>query len=36
MGKSLAVAQSLELGGMRKMIFWCVSLERSDLSFIGT
>ena len=36
MGKNLAATQSLELGGMRKVMFSCVSLERSNRSFIGT
>ena len=34
--KIVAATQRLELGGEREMVLWCVSLERSDLSFIGT
>lgn len=36
MGKIVAAASRCELGGEREMVFRCVSLERSDLSFIGT
>ena len=36
MGKNIAAAQCSELCGERKRSFWCVSLERSDLSYIGT
>ena len=36
MGKNVAIAQWSELCGERKRSFCCVSLERSDLSYIGT
>ena len=36
MGKNVAAAQWSELCGERKRSFCCVSLERSDLSYIGT
>ena len=35
-GKNVAAAQCLKLCGERKRSFWCVSLERSDLSYVGT
>ena len=36
MGKNVAAVQCSELCGERKRSFCCVSLERSDLSYIGT
>ena len=36
MGKNVAAAEWSALCGERKRSFWCVSLERSDLSYIGT
>ena len=36
MGKIVAAAQCSGAGGERKKEFWCVSFERSDLSYIGT
>ena len=36
MGKNVETAQCSELCGERKMSFWCATLERSDLSYIGT
>ena len=36
MGKNVAAAQWSEHCGERKRSFCCISLERSDLSYIGT
>ena len=35
-GEDCSSSSEIGTGGEREMIFWCVSLERSDLSYIGT